>query len=76
MVSLLCPTFGFLQDLFRNPDSEFFVKELYISKDEMSITDVLTEVNTACKDRVIIGSYPEFGSRLVVQDLLLFHLLW
>ena len=52
-----------IQDLFRNPASEFYVKELYIVKDEVSITDMLNELNAACKDKVIIGSYPEFGSR-------------
>ncbi|KAI0242524.1 FAD synthase [Lamellibrachia satsuma] len=54
--------FDMLEDLFRNPDSEFYVKELYIVKDEVLITDMLNEINTLCKDKVIIGSYPEFGS--------------
>ena len=51
------------QDLFKNPDTIFHLKELYIAKDEASITEVLNRVDTEFKNKVILGSYPDFYNR-------------
>ena len=56
-------SFNMLEDLFRNPDGQFYVEEVYINKDEMSITSVLNEVDDAFKDKVTMGSYPDFYNR-------------
>ena len=55
--------FNMLDDLFRNPSAQFHVQEVYINRDEMSITSVLNEVDAKFKDKVIMGSYPDFYNR-------------
>ena len=49
-----------LEDLFMNPYAHFHVKELYVNTDEMSSTGILNEVHAKFKDKVILGSYPDF----------------
>lgn len=49
-----------LEDLFRNPNKEFFTQELFLAADEFSITPVLNAANEQFKNRVTIGSYPDF----------------
>jgi len=49
-----------LEDLFRNPSRELCTRELFINADEISITPVLNDANECFKDRVTIGSYPDF----------------
>ena len=56
-----------VQDLFRNPDREFHVKELYITRNEVSIASALNKVNEQFKDRIILGSYPDFHNRQAVN---------
>ena len=49
-----------LEELFRNPNRQFCTRELYLSADEFSVTPVLNNANERFKDRVTIGSYPDF----------------
>ena len=52
--------FEYLQDLFRNPDAEFFVREVYLGVDEVTVAGVLNAVDAKFKDKVTLGSYPDF----------------
>lgn len=49
-----------LEELFRNPNRQFCTRELFLSADEFSVTPVLNDANERFKDRVTIGSYPDF----------------
>jgi FAD synthetase len=49
-----------LEELFLNPNAAFHTRELYINADEFSITALLNDTNERFKDRVVIGSYPDF----------------
>ena len=49
-----------LEDLFRNPDRNFCTREVFLRTDEFSLTPVLNDANERFKDRVTIGSYPDF----------------
>jgi FAD synthetase len=57
---LLMTAFDRLEEVFSNPAAEFRTREVYIAVDEASITGILNEVNAKFKDRVILGSYPDF----------------
>ncbi|ELT90649.1 hypothetical protein CAPTEDRAFT_220999 [Capitella teleta] len=52
--------FNMLEDLFRNPDAEFFVHEVYLGLDEVAVAGILNTVDAKFKDRVTLGSYPDF----------------
>ena len=56
----------YFKDLFRNPDREFHVRELYINRDEVSIAAALNAVNEQFKDTIILGSYPDFHNRCLL----------
>lgn len=58
--SILEHAFPLLKDQFKNPDMEFYTKELYIQHDEMSITPILNEADTKFRQHVTLGSYPDF----------------
>lgn len=49
-----------LEDLFRNPDAEFYARDAFVRTDEATIAGVLNEANDRFKDTVTIGSYPDF----------------
>ena len=49
-----------LEDLFRNPYRRLCTRELFVNTDEFSITSVLNDANERFKDRVTIGSYPDY----------------
>lgn len=49
-----------LEELFRNPYKEFCTREVFLNADEFSITPVLNDANECFKDRVTIGSYPDY----------------
>lgn len=49
-----------LEDMFRNQNRQFCTREVFLSVDEFSITSVINDVNERFKDRVTIGSYPEY----------------
>ena len=57
---LMETAFDHLEDLFLNPSGQYCNKEVYICSDEVAITGVLNEANDIFKDRVMIGSYPDF----------------
>ena len=56
--NLLERAFGMLDYLFKNPQMKFHTDELYVNKDEISITSIITQVAEKFKDEVTIGSYP------------------
>jgi len=59
---LLRTAFERLEGMFRNAEAAFHTCEIYISVDEASIAGILNEANDLFKDRVTMGSYPDFYS--------------
>lgn len=57
---LMESAFDRLEDLFRNPNAQFHTRDVFVRTDEVSITGTLNDANTKFKDKVIIGSYPDF----------------
>ena len=55
--------FCILQHIFMNPNATFHLREMYISRDEVSITPVLNQVNEKFKGQITLGSYPDFYNR-------------
>lgn len=53
----------FFQHLFANPNATFHTREMYIDQDEVSITPLLGKVNEKFKDKISLGSYPDFYNR-------------
>ena len=53
----------FFQDQLRSGSQAFHMRELYVSHDEASITDVLNSVAEDFKDKIVMGSYPELYNR-------------
>ncbi len=51
------------QEMFRNPHSTFHVEEMYLQQDEVSIAGILNDADARFKDKVILGSYPDFYNR-------------
>ena len=49
--------------MFRNKETAFHVRELFIQRDEASIAGILNEVETKYRDKIILGSYPEMHNR-------------
>ncbi|KAH3886073.1 FAD synthase-like [Dreissena polymorpha] len=58
--SILMKAFPLLKDVFRNPNTEFLTKELYVTADEISIANVLNKCDEKYKKHVTLGSYPDF----------------
>lgn len=52
--------FNKLEDLFRNPSTQFHTRDVFVQSDEVSITGLLNDANAKFKDSVTIGSYPDF----------------
>ncbi|XP_022253033.1 FAD synthase-like isoform X1 [Limulus polyphemus] len=59
--TLLEGAFDVFQYLFSNPNLRKHYREMYIKKDEVSITPVLNAAVSKFKGKVMIGSYPALG---------------
>ncbi|XP_076328751.1 FAD synthase-like isoform X2 [Tachypleus tridentatus] len=59
--ALLEGAFDVFQYLFSNPNLRKHYREMYIKKDEVSITPVLNAAVSKFKGKVMIGSYPALG---------------
>ncbi|CAC5369774.1 FLAD1 [Mytilus coruscus] len=57
---LLERSFVTLEHLFKNPSKDFYTREIYVDKDEVSIADILNSVDSKHNSTVILGSYPDF----------------
>ena len=63
--SMLMHAFDMLEDLFCDPATKSYVRDVYIGQDEMSIASILNETEEHFRDSVTIGSYPDFYNRYV-----------
>ncbi|XP_053330756.1 FAD synthase [Spea bombifrons] len=51
-----------LDHLFRNENTRFYCREIFVNADEMSIAAVLDEANACFRRHVSLGSYPDWGN--------------
>ncbi|XP_060074465.1 FAD synthase-like isoform X2 [Ylistrum balloti] len=61
--SILERSFVTLEDLFKNSAGKRYTEEIYVDKDEVSITSVLNDFNDKHRKEIILGSYPDFTNR-------------
>ncbi|XP_033751502.1 FAD synthase-like [Pecten maximus] len=58
--SILERSFVTMEDLFKNPAGECHMDEIYVKRDEVSITAVLNEFDEKYRREITLGSYPDF----------------
>ncbi|XP_071120075.1 FAD synthase-like [Mytilus edulis] len=68
---LLERSFITLEHLFKNPSKDFYTREIYVDKDEVSIADILNTVDSKHNNTVILGSYPDFNNSYYKVKLVL-----
>ncbi|CAG2216346.1 FLAD1 [Mytilus edulis] len=69
--SLDSPKMKLAMHLFKNPSKDFYTREIYVDKDEVSIADILNTVDSKHNNTVILGSYPDFNNSYYKVKLVL-----